>query len=275
MPRANPRILRAFGPNAGVTAEARRRLADFLSRIHRDVVATIRRVHGENADVTDGMVEAAMRDVQNRHRKEWAALLALLPAWMARELRRSAKSAIKQELARKGLTEVKLTPPPDAKEKDGVQAQKGAPFIQRIIAAYWAFIGSAWLLGAKEGKPLPQILEDVDREWQREKQLTRNELGNMARAANSEVVDEIMKAAGVGLAVWEHHPGKKGGVRPTHVAMNGQTCVASVGLFDPAYGGYVLPGQLKYCMCRYRYILPDQFIGKGVNLERMRKWVSK
>lgn len=266
MPEANPRLLRPIPPNAGLTAETRRRLLALMSAMTADVAAVIRRLHRPGEPLSEREIEAALEGVQNRRRAEWEHLLATLPVWLARSLRASARNAIRQELARKGITKVALKASPGWKERDQEEGRRPQPLIGRILAAYWGYVLSAWLLGSQKGKDAQAIIRDVGKYGKRAKDALKAAAGFMASRINSEVVGDMMTAAGFTVAVWEHHPGIKGGVRPTHVQMDGQTCLASRGLYDSAVGRYVKPRELLWCRCEYRYLIPESVAGSGVDL---------
>lgn len=70
---------------------------------------------------------------------------------------------------------------------------------------------------------------------------------------------QIMNAKSLGCthARWKHVPGQYTS-RKTHMAMDGKTFDLNVGLFDESVGRNVIPGQLPYCRCVSRLILPKE-----------------
>ena len=70
---------------------------------------------------------------------------------------------------------------------------------------------------------------------------------------------ENAKAVGLTRAVWVHVPGKYTS-RETHIAMNGKQFDLDEGLYDPEVGRKVLPGELPYCRCVYRLVMPQELL---------------
>ena len=70
---------------------------------------------------------------------------------------------------------------------------------------------------------------------------------------------QIMNAKSLGCtqARWKHVPGQYTS-RKTHMAMDGKTFDLNVGLFDEAVGRNVIPGELYFCRCVSRLILPKE-----------------
>ena len=60
---------------------------------------------------------------------------------------------------------------------------------------------------------------------------------------------------GVSKGVWIHVPGQYTS-RETHRALHGKTFDLDVGLYDKDVGANVVPGELRFCRCIYRPVLP-------------------
>ena len=60
---------------------------------------------------------------------------------------------------------------------------------------------------------------------------------------------------GVTKGVWIHVPGQYTS-RETHRALHGKTFDLDVGLYDKDVGANVVPGELRFCRCIYRPVLP-------------------
>lgn len=63
------------------------------------------------------------------------------------------------------------------------------------------------------------------------------------------------QAVGITKGKWIHVPGFYSS-RKTHIKMDGQVFDLNVGIYDPAVGRYVKPGELKYCACQFQVIAP-------------------
>lgn len=76
---------------------------------------------------------------------------------------------------------------------------------------------------------------------------------------NQAVQQENSKAIGITEGIWKHVPGQYTS-RQTHKAFNGQRFDLSKGLYDSDVDKYVLPGELYYCRCSYRSVLPPELL---------------
>ena len=72
---------------------------------------------------------------------------------------------------------------------------------------------------------------------------------------------QILNAQSIGCtqARWKHVPGQYTS-RKTHMAMDGKTFNLNEGLYDESVQRNVIPGQLPYCRCVSRLILPKEVI---------------
>lgn len=70
---------------------------------------------------------------------------------------------------------------------------------------------------------------------------------------------QILNAKSLGCthARWKHVPGQYTS-RKTHIAMDGQTFDLNTGLYDPEVKRNVIPGELYYCRCVSRLIIPEE-----------------
>lgn len=70
---------------------------------------------------------------------------------------------------------------------------------------------------------------------------------------------QIMNAQSLGCthARWKHVPGQYTS-RKTHIAMDGKEFNLNEGLYDDSVGRNVIPGQLPFCRCTSRVIIPKE-----------------
>jgi uncharacterized protein with gpF-like domain len=64
-----------------------------------------------------------------------------------------------------------------------------------------------------------------------------------------------MLSAGITRAIWMHS-GRLRHPRHSHVAMDGEEFDLAEGLYDPALGRKVMPGELINCDCKMRPLVP-------------------
>ena len=63
-------------------------------------------------------------------------------------------------------------------------------------------------------------------------------------------------ALGIRQGIWIHVPGAYTS-RETHKHFNGKVFDLDKGIYDPDYKGFVRPGELRFCRCIYRQVLPN------------------
>ncbi len=86
-----------------------------------------------------------------------------------------------------------------------------------------------------------------------------NSATNWAIDQTCRITQGILRAndseLGITQGVWIHVPGQYSS-RSTHKALNGKTFDLDKGLYDSDVGKHVMPGELKFCRCIYRPVLP-------------------
>lgn len=89
---------------------------------------------------------------------------------------------------------------------------------------------------------------------------------NQVLKLTAAVQRENLKSLGVREAIWKHLPGQFKS-RPSHIEMDGKRFNLDEGLYDRAEGLYVRPGELRYCRCVARPVLPE-YLFEGVEVVR-------
>lgn len=69
------------------------------------------------------------------------------------------------------------------------------------------------------------------------------------------------KSLGCSKARWKHVPGQYTS-RESHMKMDGQEFNLDEGIYDPTVGYNVIPGQLPYCRCVSRLVIPDEVMNE-------------
>ena len=87
----------------------------------------------------------------------------------------------------------------------------------------------------------------------------QNRATNWAIDQTCRITQGILRAndaeLGITQGVWIHVPGQYTS-RSTHKALHGKTFDLDTGLYDREVNKYVKPGELKFCRCIYRPVLP-------------------
>ena len=73
---------------------------------------------------------------------------------------------------------------------------------------------------------------------------------------NQQIQQANCKGLGVTRGIWIHVPGKYTS-RESHIEMNGKEFDLSKGMYDKEVGRNVMPGELYFCRCQFRAVLPD------------------
>lgn len=105
-----------------------------------------------------------------------------------------------------------------------------------------------------------EVEKELEKSIKRNLEKSERQAGNVSRGLASNTVNTLTNAynadLGLDLAVWVHVPGKTYS-RKTHEEMNGKTFKRSEGLYDREVKRNVLPGELNFCMCSSRTLVPD------------------
>ena len=74
---------------------------------------------------------------------------------------------------------------------------------------------------------------------------------------NQQIQRDNAADLGITKCIWMHVPGQFT-QRKTHKAFDGKTFDTKIGLYDSDVGKNVLPGELPYCRCQARMVLPEE-----------------
>lgn len=144
---------------------------------------------------------------------------------------------------------------PSVAKKLPAQVEANAALITKLCERSAQKVQNAIAEGISKGYNLSRLTEKI------------NSLENMdeARAArvaldqscklNQFIQVENSKALGVKEGIWVHVPGQYES-RASHMKMNGKKFDLKKGMYDPDVEDYVQPGELPYCRCCFKAILP-------------------
>ena len=144
---------------------------------------------------------------------------------------------------------------PSVAAKIPEQVEANAALITKLCNASAQKVQNAIAEGISKGYNLSRLTEKI------------NSLENMdeARAArvaldqscklNQFIQVENSKALGVKEGIWVHVPGQYES-RASHMKMNGKKFDLEKGMYDPDVEDYIQPGELPYCRCCFKAILP-------------------
>lgn len=165
------------------------------------------------------------------------------------------RSQLKKELKRAGIAiEPVMSPIYEAKMQSLIT--ENIELIKTIPSKYFEQLSDATDKAFAKGsdyQSLYQSIIDTGETTERKAELiTRDQLNK----ATQELAIQECQDAGCEKGEWVHIPGAKSS-RETHVAMNGEEFDLGVGMYDEDVGDYVMPGELVYCNCQFKPIIPD------------------
>lgn len=187
--------------------------------------------------------------------------------WYCRQLLRNISADQKRALKKAGISTAWLKQKwtvqivrgqyvaPSVAAKIPEQVEANAALITKLCERSAQKVQNAIAEGISKGYNLSRLTEKI------------NSLENMdeARAArvaldqscklNQFIQVENSKALGVKEGIWVHVPGQYES-RASHMKMNGKKFDLEKGMYDPDVEDYIQPGELPYCRCCFKAILP-------------------
>ena len=187
--------------------------------------------------------------------------------WYCRQLLRNISADQKRALKKAGISTAWLKQKwtvqivrgqyvaPSVAAKIPEQVEANAALITKLCERSAQKVQNAIAEGISKGYNLSRLTEKI------------NGLENMdeARAArvaldqscklNQFIQVENSKALGVKEGIWVHVPGQYES-RASHMKMNGKKFDLEKGMYDPDVEDYIQPGELPYCRCCFKAILP-------------------
>lgn len=187
--------------------------------------------------------------------------------WYCRQLLRNISADQKRALKKAGISTAWLKQKwtvqvvrgqyvaPSVAAKIPEQVEANAALITKLCEHSAQRVQNAIAEGISKGYNLSRLTEKI------------NGLENMdeARAArvaldqscklNQFIQVENSKALGVKEGIWVHVPGQYES-RASHMKMNGKKFDLEKGMYDPDVKDYIQPGELPYCRCCFKAILP-------------------
>lgn len=269
-----PRTVRAVAGNQGVQREYAKRLRILLRRLLRDALSDIRSELGVAQDA-DQPGAPSPADVTSRFSADMARWMIKagveakkVSRWFCAAMYRSTTHAQKAALKAAGMSEKAIDTrwnipvlkrqyisPTAAKALEG-HIRDNTQLITKMAAQDLAKLQD--LVGESAGRNVDfSDIEDLlgasqGFDEERAKRVALDQTNKL----NQEIQRDNAKDLGITKCIWMHVPGQYT-QRETHKAFDGKTFDTAVGLYDSDVGRNVLPGQLPYCRCQARMVLPE------------------
>ncbi len=252
-------VLRPIHANAGVEAAYRKCLqalsramaADILNRMKRHYPRASKRMALDDDPVV--VLRVVLRRWGRIWTKRFDKMSAEIAEMFAKRSQADLDAAFRKRLREAGFT-VRFQPTERMISAYRATAAENVGLIKSIPQQFLKDVESAVWRSAMKGGAMSELSKEI-----------RAKYGVTYRRAAFIASDQSAKARttfdnarrtelGIRTAKWRHsHAGKK--PRPTHVAMDGQKYEIAKGMWDPAVGKFVQPGELPRCRCTSKSII--------------------
>lgn len=257
------RVLDPVRPNAGLTALYRSRILALVDEMTNStehwVVAQYRkhppRVAKLAADAPTPAVQLrkAVRALARRWQSRFDEMAPKLAEWFSTAVSERSRRRLMNILREGGIT-VRMQMTATQRDLMAASIAENVSLIRSIPSRHFTEIEGMVMRSVSAGRDLEQLTRDLRRQFgvtRRRAELIARDQNNKTTAAFTRVRQMEL---GIDKAKWLHsHAGRE--PRPTHVKMDGKSYNVDVGMWDPAEGRYIHPGELINCRCVSRSIV--------------------
>ena len=270
------RALRALESNRGLAIAAGKRIRAIVNQFEKaykkealKIAAKYCKNEVQDAaiSVVPSELEIALAALAAKQSMGMGSNAKQVSRWYCRQLLRNISADQKRALKKAGISTAWLKQKwtvqivrgqyvaPSVAAKIPEQVEANAALITKLCERSAQKVQNAIAEGISKGYNLSRLTEKI------------NSLENMdeARAArvaldqscklNQFIQVENSKALGVKEGIWVHVPGQYES-RASHMKMNGKKFDLEKGMYDPDVEDYIQPGELPYCRCCFKAILP-------------------
>lgn len=270
------KALRALDSNRGLAIAAGKRIRAIVNQFEKaykkealKIAAKYCKNEVQDAavSVVPSKLEIALAELAAKLSMGMGSNAKQVSRWYCRQLLRNISADQKRALKKAGISTAWLKQKwtvqivrgqyvaPSVAEKIPEQVKANAALITKLCERSAQKVQNAIAEGISKGYNLSRLTEKI------------NSLENMdeARAArvaldqscklNQFIQVENSKALGVKEGIWVHVPGQYES-RASHMKMNGKKFDLEKGMYDPDVEDYIQPGELPYCRCCFKAILP-------------------
>lgn len=270
------KALRALESNRGLAIAAGKRIRAIVNQFEKAYKKEALRIAAKYCknEVQDAAIsvvpselEIALAKLAAKQSMGMGSNAKQVSRWYCRQLLRNISADQKRALKKAGISTAWLKQKwtvqivrgqyvaPSVAAKIPEQVEANAALITKLCERSAQKVQNAIAEGISKGYNLSRLTEKI------------NSLENMdeARAArvaldqscklNQFIQVENSKALGVKEGIWVHVPGQYES-RASHMKMNGKKFDLEKGMYDPDVEDYIQPGELPYCRCCFKAILP-------------------
>lgn len=255
------KVLKPLHPNVGVEAAYRRKLVALIDAMHKSIEYWVTKKYKSNepeiamdAATPASALRIALAKLVKRWQKKFDNAAQELAEYFEQDVEDRTNARMRRILQEGGFT-VKFKMTPAMRDIARATVNANVSLIKSIPQQYLRNVEGIVMRSVQTGRDLGQLAKDL----QKQHGVAKRRAALIARDQNNKATSAFQRARqqelGITRAVWMHsHAGKE--PRPTHVKMNGKTYDINKGMWDPAEGEYIFPGQLINCRCTSRSIVP-------------------
>lgn len=281
-----------IGPNQGVMQAFAKSIKRWLDDYNRDFIATVLERYSQimagrvdmrkTADKATAM-DAPAPTISGLSLQQAEAIarmdieqLPIIPArkisyrfvrQMLRHLSVAQRRALEKAGVSKSLIRRTFTVPvirgqfiaPNTAQKIPAYVEWSTKMITKLSTQSRLKIQNAIAEALEHGKSLSALRADIEKVKGMTAERAERVALDQSCKLNNFIQLENCKALGITEGIWIHVPGKFTS-RVTHIAMNGKRFDLLTGMYDPDVGTHVHPGELPYCRCVYRPVLPEHIL---------------
>lgn len=254
-------VLRPIYANAGIRAAYAKRLKKEFARLSNGItywtIAAYKKQNGRIVQDASPVVsiEDSLRDHIKSWRKKWKEFADKTANWFGTSIDSTTTTAIIAAMRDHGLT-VRFDRRRLTNNVTRALIRENVGLIKSIANDYLDSVYGIVMRGMSYGRDVDFIRRELKKRYA----ITNRRAQLIARDQTHKSAEAIKQARAAGLGItrarWVHVPGVKTS-RPTHVRMDGEEYTITDGIYDSAVGYRVRPGELPYCQCTNRWIIPE------------------
>jgi hypothetical protein len=190
-------------------------------------------------------LQAAIRRLTRRWQRNFNAAAEDLADWFGQSVGKRSDRVLASHLKKAGVT-VKFRLSRAQRDVLRATIEQNVSLIRSIPQKYLHDVEGMVMRSVQTGRDLGQLTKSLERTYK----TTRKRAAFIARDQSNKATSALNRSRlielGISEAIWVHsHAGKV--PRPTHLKMHGKKFDVAVGMWDPAEGEHVHPGELINC----------------------------
>ena len=269
------RTARAVAGNQGVQREFARRLNAVLRKVLREALADMRKdaeAVGLAQDAAGDAVSGYLADRFAERMARWMIKAGeeaeKVSRWFCAQMYRTTTSAQKKALEAAGMSEkaidIRWKVPllkrqyisPTAAKRLAKDIADNTGLITKMASQDLARLQAMMSESAGRNVNFDDIEKLLESSQGFDTERAKRVALDQTNKLNQQIQRDNAEDLGITKCIWVHMPGQYTS-RQTHKKFDGQVFDTKTGLYDSDVGRNVLPGELPYCRCVARMVLPE------------------